>query len=112
MPTQLIPARGLLLVRRVDAEDTFAGGRVLVPDSAKARLTAWQWDVVAVGLPAVCDARKCDRHHEVVKGVRVHPCDVRAGDWIMVRPRSDVEVDTLAGLCVVAQDDVWGVWRV
>lgn len=113
MPTTLIPARGLLTVRAVQTHDTLGSGVIVVPDTAKGRLTAWQWDVIAVGPPAFCARRKCDRAHIGEGNARTHVCDVRAGDWIVARPRSEAPLPSdTGGVCVVAQDDVWAVLRV
>ena len=108
----LIPARGNLLVREIRAADTFAGGRVLVPDTAKERLTSWQAEVIAVGAPAACDTRRCDRAHVFEGALRVHPCELAPNDWVLTAPRAYVETDEPERReRVMAQDDVLAVLR-
>lgn len=108
----MIPARGNLLVGEVRAADTFVGGVIIVPDTTKDRLTAWQAEVLAVGKPRVCDDKKCERLHSVAQGLRVHPCEVVVGDWIVVRPRAYIETDEPERReRVMAQDDVLAVLR-
>lgn len=95
----LIPARGMLLVRPVEVEDTVRG--VVRPAQAVARMTSAQAEVISVGEPELCEAEDCTRVHafrlsttdagDVVSGMRVHPCDVKPGDWILCRPRSFIE---------------------
>ena len=108
----MTPARGNLLVREVHVADTFAGGRVLIPDAARARLTALQAEVVAVGAPSVCDDDDCDRAHTFDGADRLHPCEVAVGDWVVVTPRSGIETDAPERReRVLAQDDVLAVLR-
>ena len=108
----MTPARGNLLVREVRAAATFAGGRVLIPDAARARLTALQAEVVAVGAPAVCEDDDCGRAHVFSGAERLHPCEVAVGDWVVVTPRAGIETDAPERReRVLAQDDVIAVLR-
>ena len=125
-PTQLIPARGMLLVRPVRTADTFAGGRIIVPDEAREKLAANQVEVVAVGAFAECDParsraeRKCEREHTFVSRsygdrgplVRVHAHPIRVGAWLLVRPRSTIAgPDPERTEYFVHQDDVLGIFH-
>lgn len=102
------PARGLLLVRPVHTAETFAGGRIIVPDHAKARLTAWQCECLAVGDQEVCEDEDCARQH--VDGE--HPCPVHPGDWLVVQPRTFVDTYALReDVWVVRQDNVLAIVR-
>lgn len=134
---RVIPERGRLLVRPVDAAESFAGSRLVIPVEARERLTAHQVEVIAVGAFAECDParsraeRKCERAHErelcaicseyplgfgrgvcCGAGRRVHPHPIVAGAWLLVRPRS-----TLAGPLperaefFIHQDDVLGIFN-
>ena len=96
------PARGRLLVRPVEVEETRAGGRVILIADTRERMTLGQCEVVAVGALAECDPersraeRKCERlhHYETSPeriGVRVHPCEISRGDWLLVRPRAFID---------------------
>lgn len=88
------PARGLLRVKPIETAETLPGGRITLIAETRERMTAWQCECIAVGLPSECDPkrsraeRKCERQHTVLDGRRVHPCSVDVGAWLLVRPRS------------------------
>lgn len=114
------PARGRVLVQRIDTPETVPGGRVILTPQTRAELTAWQMDVVAVGALSSCDDVDCERPHVVehpgfpidrawlAGAPRNHPCAVRAGDWVVVAPRSLSETDQPALFCC-HQDDILAV---
>ena len=94
------PARGLLLVRPIEPEETYAGGAIIVPEAARQRLTINQCECVAVGEPEFCDDEDCDRHEvwatwaltgdvnrsdEEALAQRYHGCPVKPGDWLLMR---------------------------
>ena len=109
------PSRGNLLVKPVETDETRAGGIIILTADTRERMTLGQCEVVAVGAPAECDParsrteRKCEREHdydddncacesdlEVLECKtpcprRVHVCNVRPGDWLLVRPRAFVD---------------------
>ena len=103
------PARGRLLVRPVEVEETRAGGRVILIADTRERMTLGQCEVVAVGALAECDPersraeRKCERAHAWLcdrndtemygccETVRIHLHDFRVGDWLLVRPRAFID---------------------
>ena len=97
----MIPARGLLLVRPVETDDTLPGGRIMLVADTRERMTTYQCEVVAVGEPVVCEDEDCERGHLgpdviVANGARtefprVHPCFAALGAWLLVRPRSYIE---------------------
>lgn len=120
------PARGLLLVRPIEPEETYAGGRVIVPEVARQRLTTNQCECVAVGEPEICEDEDCEKQHEVwadwmlsgdvVNGsdeeVLIHRCPVDPGDWLLVRPRSYLETgEPEHKRWLVHQRDVLGIFR-
>lgn len=95
----MIVARGLLLVRPPETDETLPGGLIALVAETRERMTASQCEVIAVGAPEACDpsssraARKCERIHGVANApnyslMRVHLCPVAVGDWLLVRPRS------------------------
>lgn len=98
------PARGRVLVRRVETEETLPGGRIVLPETVREGMTGQQVEVVAVGLWPECSDGDCGRLHEDGQ----HPCRIDAGAWAVVAPRSLVATDE-AGVYVVAQDDVLAV---
>lgn len=96
------PSRGLLLVRPVETDEVKCGGVIILTADTRERITLGQCEVMAVGAPAECDParsraeRKCERWHWMETsperiGVRVHRCDVRPGDWLLVRPRAFID---------------------
>ena len=129
----MIPARGLLLVAPIETDERMPGGRILLVADTRERMTANQCEVIAVGAPAECDPtrsraeRKCERLHDVThdmdgkqggcfdinglmpgRCMRFHPCPVRVGDWIVVRPRAYVASD-IEKRWFVKQDDVLAI---
>ena len=95
-------SRGLSLVKPVETDETRTGGAIILVADTRERMTLGQCEVVAVGAPAECDParsraeRKCERFHWMETSpertnVRVHRCDVRVGDWLLVRPRAFVD---------------------
>jgi co-chaperonin GroES (HSP10) len=126
---KLTPARGLLLVRPVLTEETLPGSQIVLLDSTRAQMVAQQVEVVAVGEAAICsDLEECERHHHFfheqcectvwflpcrasATQEAYHPCDVKPGDWVLVQPRSQAEVEALSELRLVRQDSVLGVFH-
>lgn len=89
MAEPLRPTRGLLLVRPVDTDDVQRG--IILLSDTRERMTQAQCEVIAVGEPAVCEDEECERPHAnytVDAKYFVHPCAVRVGAWLLVRPRS------------------------
>lgn len=109
------PAAGLLLVRPVETDETRAGGRVLLIAETRERMTANQCEVLAVGKAPVCDDEDCERQHveqwpREYATERVHPCPVRVGDWLLVRPRSYIAgPNPEKAEWFIAQDDVLAI---
>ena len=112
------PARGLLLVRPVDTAEHLPGGRIVLTADTREKLTANQVEVVAVGAFALCDpaasreTRKCQRSHVVLAGLRLHAHPVRAGDWVVIAPRTTIEgPDPEHKEWYVHQDSVLGIFN-
>lgn len=57
------PARGLLLVRPIEPEETYVGGKIIVPEVARQRLTTNQCECVAIGDSEICLDEDCERLH-------------------------------------------------
>ena len=89
------PLHDRVLVRRVEAEETTAGG-IIIPDTAKEKPQEGQ--VVAVGGGARADDGK------------VTPLDVKAGDRILFGKWSGTEV-VLEGedLIIMKESDILGI---
>ena len=89
----MIPARGLLLVRPVETDEMLPGSRILLVSDTRERMTTYQCEVIARGPYAACDDEDCARPHAITgaEQTRVHPCPVRLGAWLLVRPRSYIE---------------------
>lgn len=116
--TNITPARGLLLVRPIDTVETLPGGKIILTAEHRERLTAHQAEVIAVGAFALCDPqrsraeRKCQRPHIMLEGLRLHAHSVRAGDWVLCKPRSYVAgPDPLDSARFVHQDAVLGIFN-
>lgn len=109
----LMPARGKVLIKKPDTEETLPGGSIIIPDKSRETYAANQFLVVEVGLPEECEwPDDCSRFAHRFESMKlcVHPIDerVRPGAWIVVRPRSLVDVGE--GLYLITQDDVVGVF--
>ena len=98
----VIPSRGLLLVRPVETDETLPGAKLILLSETRERMTANQCEVIAVGAPAECDPtrsraeRKCEREHALEADyprriLRVHPCPINVGDWLLVRARAYID---------------------
>lgn len=114
------PARGLCLVRAAVTEETIPGGRILLPQSVREDMAAYQFEVLAVGLDAYCeDWDDCERPHfpmPVHRGepMRIHPKphNLIPGAWVVVKHRSLAPSDDPHGKTFyVRQDDVLAVLR-
>lgn len=117
----MIPFRGNVLLRMVETEEHLAGGAIVIPVQARERLASHQAEVLAVGLPEVCDDDDCERPHDFGEweGIphwgteNVHPIhpSIKPGAWVYVSPRSLVDAgDLIDRRYFVRADDVLGVF--
>ena len=118
------PARGLCLVRPVATEETLPGGRIFIPDGSREKLASHQVEIVAVGLPEICEDKKCERDHRrfcisdfasppnISAEEREHRITFDVGAWALVKPRSFLPAaHDGQKLYFVRQSDVMGVFR-
>lgn len=117
------PARGLVLVRPVQTEDTLPGGKIVIPDKAREKFAAYQVRVVAVGEPEICEDEDCQRPHGLLAGYRTNgewfeenyhntPQSLQDGAWAIVAPRSYIPAAPDGQpLYFVRQSDILGVFR-
>jgi co-chaperonin GroES (HSP10) len=99
------PARGLAYIRHVKTAETYAGGRIVVPEQARDKVASQQFEVVAVGDYERCDdPDECRRHH-TKRGEHIHRLE--EGDWILVRNRAWMETPD-PHVFVVRQDAILG----
>lgn len=111
------PAPGLAFVRKIETQDRYAGGSILIPEQARDRVSASQWEIVACGAPEICTDEDCERFHydliaadpgEKAVEIRWHePYNLQEGDWVLVRKRAP-SVTPEPDLFVVKQSDVLG----
>ena len=99
------PARGLVFIRHVSTEERYRGGCIVIPESARDKLTDTQFVVVSVGNYERCaDVDECQRPH-TSKGEHRHHLNI--GDWVLCRNRSwGITPDP--DLFVVRQSDILG----
>lgn len=104
----MLPARGRVLVRKVETGDTLPGAKVVLLDKTREELTAQQAEIVAVGEPSACRDEECERRHfqRWAEGWH-HVFDGKRGDWVLLAPRSLTEGPE--GTYLVWQDDVLAV---
>lgn len=110
-----LPARGRCLVRKVETDESYAGSRIVLLEATRERIAAQQVEVLAVGPQVQCEDEWCERAHDIVnvesaKWVGEHPCTVKAGDWVLIAPRSLVEAES--GTYFVRHDDILALIRV
>lgn len=100
------PARGLITLKPITTEESFAGSTIVLLDSTREQWTGSQAEVVAVGELPICEEDDCEREHwsSVTGRYKLHPCELEAGDWVIVTPRISVELDDK--LWVVPQEAV------
>ncbi len=98
----MTPARGVTELRRVQTDERI--GSLIAPQQARERITAQQFEVVAMGEAEVCeDVDDCERPHEG----SCHPNPpLREGDWVLVQPRS--WIDSPTGTVFVSTDAILG----
>lgn len=121
--------RGLVLVRPAETEESIPGGRIILPETAREKMTANQMFIISVGLPEFCDDEDCPRKHDIFQITdfgsldgkvrpRVfaeqweHPIDPRIapGAWCIVRHRSLVDSgDETDRTFFVRQDEIEAV---
>lgn len=83
--TGVTPARGLAFIQRVETEECYRGGNIVIPDTIRDKVAALQFTVVAVGNYERCEDEDCLRRH-TKKGEHKHR--LQLGDWIVARNRS------------------------
>ena len=100
------PARGLVYVRPIRTAEQLGSGRIALLDGTRAAWTHQQAEVVSVGRPDLCVDVDCARPHrtEADRWNWVHPCRIATGDWVILEPRSQVDVED--GLWAIRQDQV------
>jgi co-chaperonin GroES (HSP10) len=107
----VIPARGKLLLKKLETEETLPGGLVILPETVREGLTTCQMEVVALGEPDYCNDDDCERpHNDMERGGRAHQRHraLAVGAWIILAPRRLVEADE-PGYYLCNQDDVLAV---
>ena len=57
------PNRGFVLVAPVETSETFDGGTIILPQSVREGVSQYQCTVLAIGLPEICEDKKCERFH-------------------------------------------------
>lgn len=111
----LRPARGLVLCRLVESQETFSGGKIILPQSVRDGMTAYQVTILAVGEPEVCDdPSECDRLHVTVGDAQQHvlPPSLVPSSWCLVKPRSFVPISETDDRFFVRQSEVEGIFDV
>jgi co-chaperonin GroES (HSP10) len=100
----LTPFRGSCFVKPIETAETIPGGKILLPEAYRQRLTAQQAEIVAVGPPSPCDKPEdCERVHP-------HPVDRRLqpGAWVLCAKWAYVGVREK--LFAVRHEDILGVF--
>jgi hypothetical protein len=92
------PARGLAWIKKVVTEETYRGGRLIIPDQARDKVAKQQFSVVALGDYEFCGYDSLDdcplAHHikryDIFRGkwVAEHRHRLKVDDWVVCRNRS------------------------
>lgn len=110
----MTPARGRVLLKKLDIEETAPGGRIILPESVRESLAAYQMEVVAVGPDEFCDAiycgDDCERPHTQDGDAFFHPTPekLQPGAWVLLKPRKLVDAGE-DGRYLCSVDDVIAV---
>ena len=97
----------------VETEERFNGGTILLPQSVREGMASYQCTVLGVGLPEICEDKKCQRPHDHERttrpadsyyagegiytgypdGDRIHPIppELVVGAWVLVKPRCYID---------------------
>src|ERR1051326_1893903 len=103
----LQPMSGLCFVKPITTAETLSGGSIVLPESYRARVTAQQAEIVAVGPPGRCDELEdCERPHA---GDR-HLVDPRIvpGAWVLCAKWAYVAIEDK--LFAVRHEHILGVF--
>lgn len=100
------PTHGLAFIRRITTEETYRGGRIVVPDASRDKLAALQFTIVALGPWERCDDADCDRPHTDGR----HGTSLAVGDWVVVRKRAWLASPD-PDLYIVRTGDILGVFE-
>ena len=99
------PSRGLAYIKHIKTAETYAGSPIIIPEPARDKVSAQQFEVVAVGNYEICeDPDECRRHH-TKRGEHVHRLE--EGDWVLVRNRAWLSTPD-PDVFVVRQDAILG----
>lgn len=101
------PARGRLIVQKPDTEETMPGGRIVLTQNERERMSANQVSVIAAGAPELCTRKRCRRHHDG----NTHPHGIKAGDWLLIQHRALIEADKDKGYYIISQNDALAIFR-
>jgi hypothetical protein len=124
------PARGIVLVKPLETEESLPGGLIVLTDNTRQAFTNGQVEIVAIGEPEICeDPENCNRRHDgllnsdfhlafstaqLEPGNKlVHPIDKRLkpGSWALIRPRALVDAGSeTEKLYLVRQSDIVGIF--
>ena len=99
------PNRGFVLVTPVETSETLGGGKIVLPESVREGMAAYQCHVLAIGLPEICEDKKCQRPHKIefphgassgfapVVSALAHPIppELVVGAWVLVKPRCYID---------------------
>ena len=104
----LTPARGLAYIRHIETAETYAGGKVVIPEQARDRVARHQFIVVSVGNYEFCeDPDECPRSH-TKKGEHKHR--LMQGDWVLCRNRAWSSTPD-PDVYVIKVNDILGVFQ-
>src|SRR5205085_5166080 len=110
----MTPARGRVLLRRVESGESYPGGKIIIPEPVRDALMAQHAEVVAVGKPAWCeDYETCPRPPEAHGAFAgdyqtfrwTHPCELPVGAWVLVAKRAGVECGDETGKSYLVNAD-------
>lgn len=87
------PARGLCFVRRIETEEAYAGSKIVIPQQARDKVSRDQFVIIEAGDWERCeDYEECEQYHmwdyKEDEYIWLHPHDLVAGDWVLIRYRS------------------------
>lgn len=95
-------------MRRIATHDQLPGSRLIVPDTARDRISRSQYEIVSLGGQRDCLDEDCERPH--VEGRHpLHP-SVTVGAWVLTRERAAHALPNDDTHFLVSLDDLLAVF--
>ena len=109
----------------IDTSETFSGTTMIIPQTARTRLSRDQAEIVYCGGHTWCDDADCMRSHtgsrlrgEGGEFLEFYPIKLRQhtthkhlirGSWVLTAPRARLMIPGYPDLSLIGMDDLWAI---